>query len=55
MYQVVNTALEAIAVLKERVSSREASVIYRAVEKIDTPDKRYLHAIKDRLERGLFC
>ena len=50
--QVSNAALEAITVLKERLSSRDVGIIYRAVEKMDMPDKRYLHAIKDRLDNG---
>ena len=49
---MVNTALEAITVLKDRLSTRDVGIIYRAVEKIDTPDKRYLNAIKDRLDKG---
>ena len=44
--------MEAITVLKDRLPTREVGIIYRAVEKIDTADKRYLNAIKDRLEKG---
>eukprot|EP00116_Pleurobrachia_bachei_P014425 sb/3474687/ len=50
--KIANTALEAIAVLSERLPARDQGMIYRAVEKIDSTDRRYYLAVRERLEQG---
>ena len=38
--------------LSERLPARDQGMIYRAVEKIDSTDRRYYLAVRERLEQG---